>query len=42
MGCRDDIAAVIQRLAKVNVPQLFGRENGDVIVPTYDWIKRTL
>ena len=37
VGCLDDIATVVQKSAKVNVPQLHGRENGDVILPTYNW-----
>ena len=38
MGCLDDIAKVVDQSASMNHPQLVGDQQGDVIVPVYDWI----
>ena len=37
MGCLDDIVRVVNESATPNVAQLVGSQNGDVIVPMYDW-----
>ena len=37
MDCLADLVKVAQASAEVNHVQLVGNENGDVIVPTYDW-----
>ena len=37
VGCLEDIARVCEGSAKVNFAQLVGKQNGEVVVPTYDW-----
>ena len=37
VGCLDDIAKVVERSAVVNHAQLVGTQDGEVLVPTYDW-----
>ena len=37
VGCLDDIARVVEKSAVVNHAQLVGTQDGEVIVPTYDW-----
>lgn len=37
VGCLDDIARVVEESAVVNHAQLVGTQDGEVIVPTYDW-----
>ena len=37
VGCLDDIARVVEKSAIVNHAQLVGSQDGEVIVPTYDW-----
>ena len=37
VDCLDDIAQVVQSSAVVNEVQLVATQDGDVIVPTYDW-----
>ena len=37
VDCLADLVQVVQASAEVNHAQLVGNENGDVIVPTYDW-----
>ena len=37
IGCLDDIAKVVESSAVVNHAQLVGTQDGQVIVPTYDW-----
>ena len=37
VGCLDDIARVVENSATVNHAQLVGTQDGQVIVPTYDW-----
>ena len=37
VDCLGDIAAVVEQSSDVNVAQLCGTENGEVIVPTFDW-----
>lgn len=39
VGCLDDMAKVVSDSATINHPQLVGRENGEIIVPQYDWAK---
>ena len=39
IGCLDDIARVVDESAIVNHAQLVGRQDGTVVVPTYDWAK---
>ena len=39
IGCLDDIARVVDESAVVNHAQLVGRQDGTVVVPTYDWAK---
>lgn len=36
--CLDNIASVVKNSAKVNEVRLVGTENGDVQVPTYNWV----
>ena len=38
VGSLADNACVVQESADVNVPQLVGTQDGDVIVPTHDWV----
>ena len=35
--CLQDIATVVDQSSDVNISQLCGTENGEVIVPTFDW-----
>lgn len=37
IGCLDDIVHAIEESAVVNHAQLVGRQDGTVVVPTYDW-----
>ena len=37
VGCLDDIVRVVEKSATVNHAQLVGTQDGEVIVPTYDW-----
>ena len=37
VGCLEDIAQVVETSATVNHAQLVGAQNGEVLVPTYDW-----
>ena len=37
VGCLADIARVVNDSATVNIAQLCGNQNGDVVVPTNDW-----
>jgi hypothetical protein len=37
VNCLDDIAQVVERSSTVNVAQLVGTSNGEVLVPMYDW-----
>ena len=37
VSCLDDIAAVVDRSASVNVPQLVGTQEGEMLVPSYNW-----
>ena len=37
VGCLDDIARVVNTSATVNIAQLCGTQNGEVLVPTNDW-----
>ena len=37
VGCLDDIVWVVEKSAKVNHVQLVGTQDGQVLVPTYDW-----
>ena len=39
MGCLDDIVQAVNDSATPNVAQLVGTQNGEVIVPMYDWGK---
>ena len=39
VGCLDDIAKVIDQSASMNHPQLVGDQQGNVIVPVYDFFK---
>ena len=39
IGCLDDIARVVDESVIVNHTQLVGRQDGAVVVPTYDWAK---
>ena len=36
-GCLDDIVGVVARSAEVNHAQLVAKQNGEVLVPTYNW-----
>ena len=38
VGCLDDIASVVENSAAMNHAQLVGNQQGNVIVPSYDWI----
>ena len=37
VDCLDDIVQVIQSSAVVNEVQLVAKQNGEILVPTYDW-----
>ena len=37
MSCLDDIVKVVESSAQVNVAQLVGTQEGENIVPTYNW-----
>ena len=37
VSCLADIATVVDQSATVNIPQLVGTQEGEVLVPTYDW-----
>ena len=37
VDCLDDIVAVVNQSSDVNMAQMCGTENGEVIVPTFDW-----
>ena len=37
VGCLDDIVRVVEESAIVNHAQLVGSQDGEIIVPTYDW-----
>ena len=37
IGCLDDIVKVVESSAVVNHAQLVGTQDGQVVVPTYDW-----
>ena len=37
IGCLNDVAQVVERSAVVNHAQLIGTQDGQVIVPMYDW-----
>ena len=37
VDCLQDIVTVVEQSSDVNIPQLCGTENGNVIVPTFDW-----
>ena len=37
IGCLDDIVKVVESSAVVNHAQLVGTQDGEVLVPTYDW-----
>ena len=39
VGCLDDIAAVVRSSATMNYAQLVGDQQGNVIVPSYNWIE---
>ena len=39
VDCLDDIVQVVSKSANCNTPQLIGSQQGDVIVPMYDWTK---
>ena len=39
IGCLDDIVRVVESSAVVNHAQLVGTQDGEVLVPTYDWAK---
>ena len=39
VGCLDDIVRAVNDSATPNVAQLVGTQNGEVIVPMYDWGK---
>ena len=38
VGCLDDIARVVEE-SVVNHAQLVGSQDGEIIVPTYDWVQ---
>lgn len=38
VGCLNDIASVVQKSA-MNHAQLVGDQQGNVIVPSYDWVE---
>ncbi|XP_035246446.1 uncharacterized protein LOC118212563 [Anguilla anguilla] len=37
VDCLNDIVKVVEESSHVNIAQVCGKENGEVIVPTYDW-----
>ena len=37
VSCLDDIAEVVDSSAHVNIPQLVGTQEGDILVKCYDW-----
>ena len=37
IGCLDDIARVVEKSAEASHAQLVGTQDGQVLVPTYDW-----
>ena len=37
VNCLEDIARVVESSAHVNTAQLVGTQEGETIVPTYDW-----
>lgn len=37
MDCLDNIVQVVNKFANCNVAQLVGIQQGDVLVPVYDW-----
>lgn len=37
VSCLDDIAMVVDQSAKVNTPQLVGTQEGEILVPSYNW-----
>ena len=37
IGCLDDIVKAVNESGSPNVAQLVGTQNGDVIVPTFNW-----
>ena len=37
VGCLDDIVRVVNESATPNIAQLVGSQNGEMIVPMYDW-----
>ena len=39
VGCLNDIASVVQKSAAMNHAQLVGDQQGNVIVPSYDWVE---
>ena len=39
VGCLDDITSVVKTYAVMNHPQLVGDQQGNIIVPSYDWIE---
>ena len=39
IGCLNDIVKVVESSAAVNHAQLVGTQDGEVLVPTYDWAK---
>lgn len=41
VGCLDDIIGVVERSAEVNHAQLVAKQNGELIVHTYNWAEFT-
>ena len=39
IGCLDDIVKAVHQLGSPNVAQLVGTQDGDIIVPMYNWSK---
>ena len=39
VGCLADLERVVDLSAEANIPQLVGKQEGETIVPTYDWMK---
>ena len=39
MNCLDDIAGVVDSSASVNIPQLVGSQEGEVVVKCYNWVE---
>ena len=39
VGCLNDIASVVQKSAAMNHTQLVGDQQGNVTVPSYDWVE---